>query len=140
MEQTLVTRPHNTLQASDTPHPLGLALVPLLAPYFLGLDREHLIIVGCDSRQRLMSFVEQRGQTLAVDGVLPALRQAMAPTGVSQLLVAHNHPCGSTNASQADCEVTRRIAALARLAGVTLADHLLFAGSRHTSFRALGLL
>ncbi|QJQ32880.1 hypothetical protein GV829_10860 [Sphingomonas lacunae] len=140
MDQSLLEWRESSQSVMRGAHPLGIALLPLLQCHFLGLRHEHLIIAGCDIRQRLVSFVEQRGAMLTIDAVLPGLRRALAPEGVAHLLVAHNHPCGSLQASQADCEVTRRIAALARLAGVTLADHLLFTDARYTSFRALGLL
>lgn len=116
------------------------ALLPLLRRHFEGLTQELLVIAGCDARQRLLSFVEYQGQGETVDTVLPAFRSALAPEHVSLLLLAHNHPCGSRNPSQADYEVTRRMATLCRLTGVTLVDHLIFAGSHVTSFRALGLL
>lgn len=140
MGQSLTAWHRLTHGPVEAGHPLGLALLPLLAPYFSGLGREHLVIAACDDRLRLVSFEEYRGEALTIDAALPALRRALAPERVSQLLLAHNHPCGSTVPSRADCEVTRRIAALSRLAGLVLADHLLFAGGRPVSFRALGLL
>lgn len=140
MGQALAIRRSGQCDASTRTHPLAEALAPLFQPHFHGLAHELLIIAGFDACQRLLSFVEQPGQSRSIASVLPALRRALAPERVSLLLVAHNHPCGSLAPSQADCQVTRRIAALARLADVTLVDHLIFVGTRTTSFRALGLL
>lgn len=140
MAQALAIWQHNTQGRIASAHPLAAALSPLLRPHFDGLSHELLVILGCDSRHRLLSFVEYRGQGESIDLALPAFRSALAPERVSLIVLAHNHPCGSPNPSQADCEATRRIAALCRLAGVSLVDHLIFAGPHVSSFRALGLL
>ncbi len=58
----------------------------------------------------------------------------------SALIIAHNHPSGDLRFSAADIDATRRLAELARALGMRLDDHLLFAGGRYRSMRALGLL
>lgn len=140
MDQMLASPPTKHCAQETSAHPLALTLLPLLTLHLTELVREHLIVAGCDGQQRLLSFIDLPGHDGTLSRILPALRRAMAPEQVSLLLIAHNHPCGTLAASKADLEATRRISALARLAGVTLADHLIFAGSRCTSFRAQGLL
>jgi DNA repair protein radC len=39
--------------------------------------------------------------------------------------VAHNHPSGSLEASQADKDVTNRLAEAGKLLGITLNDHII---------------
>jgi DNA repair protein RadC len=56
------------------------------------------------------------------------------------LILAHNHPSGDPRPSAADIAVTRRLAEAGDLIGVRIVDHLIFAGERRGSFRALGLL
>lgn len=121
-------------------HPLALALAPLFADCFDGLDHELLLVAGCDRRGTLLVMGEGTGGRGAVPSVLPALRAALAPPGVELLVMAHNHPDGTVEPSRADKDATRGAAALARLAGAQLADHLLFANGQHVSFRQMGIV
>jgi DNA repair protein radC len=43
----------------------------------------------------------------------------------ASIIVAHNHPSGSLEASQADKDVTSRLAAAGKLLGITLNDHII---------------
>ena len=49
------------------------------------------------------------------------------------VILAHNHPSGVAQASQADSETTRNISAALQMIGIKLADHLIFAGSESYS-------
>jgi len=61
--------------------------------------------------------------------------------GTVGLIVAHNHPSGNPNPSEADLAATKELAATAGSLGIQLHDHLIFgAGGDCRSFRALGLL
>jgi len=54
------------------------------------------------------------------------------------LILFHNHPAGSTQASDADRAVTERIAAAATPLDMRLLDHFIVAGDRVISFRQRG--
>ncbi len=54
--------------------------------------------------------------------------------------MAHNHPSGDAAPSDLDRALTKRLARALDALGVQLFDHLVIAGDRITSFRALGLL
>ena len=118
----------------------GSAILPVLQEHFAALDREELVVAGFDRGLRLLSYVHGTGHAFSIEGGMAIVRQALAPQRLSFLLLAHNHPCGSPLPSEADLAMTRRVVALARLAGVAVSDHLIFAGARVVSFRALGLL
>jgi DNA repair protein RadC len=53
--------------------------------------------------------------------------------GASGIIVAHNHPSGDSTPSRSDVEVTRRLADLAEVLGITLHDHLVVAGGETRS-------
>lgn len=58
-----------------------------------------------------------------------------------KLLMAHRHPAGGSDPSDADIEATRRLAALLCAIDIELVDHVVVAaGHEASSFRALGLL
>ncbi|MEO6833868.1 MAG: JAB domain-containing protein, partial [Chitinophagaceae bacterium] len=60
--------------------------------------------------------------------------------GANKLVVAHNHPSGNPTPSQADREVTRRLAKAAELMDMQLVDHLIIADGRYISLGDEGIL
>lgn len=56
------------------------------------------------------------------------------------LMVAHNHPCGSTTPSPEDREITRMLVAAGRVLGIPVYDHVIIAGDGHFSFAENGSL
>ena len=56
------------------------------------------------------------------------------------LILAHCHPSGDPEPSAADIAATRRLSEMGAQLGLSLHDHLIFAGGECRSFRALGLL
>lgn len=56
--------------------------------------------------------------------------------GAVAVIVAHNHPSGSLEPSDADIEVTRQLVAAGKILGVDLLDHLIIADSGHQSVLA----
>jgi DNA repair protein RadC len=55
------------------------------------------------------------------------------------IIVSHNHPSGNKAFSQADIQLTKRLAEGGKILGVELVDHILL-HEGHTSFREKGLL
>jgi DNA repair protein RadC len=49
--------------------------------------------------------------------------------------VAHNHPSGNLEASQADKEVTARLKQAGEMLGITLTDHLIVSAKSYFSIR-----
>jgi DNA repair protein RadC len=70
-------------------------------------------------------------RTVAVDAL------AFGATGV---VIAHNHPSGDATPSARDVAFTRALAAGLRTLEVVLLDHLVIAGDRVTSLRALDVV
>ena len=60
--------------------------------------------------------------------------------GASGLILAHNHPSGSSQPSDTDRDVTAKLAAAAQTMSIVLHDHVIVARGRHFSFKAQGLL
>ena len=51
----------------------------------------------------------------------------------------HNHPSGDPTPSQADIEMTRQIASVAKPLGVVLYDHIIVGKDGHASLKGLKL-
>ena len=58
----------------------------------------------------------------------------------SQMIIAHNHPSGVAEPSQADERITRRIKAALELVDIRLLDHLIIGDGTSTSLASRGML
>lgn len=58
----------------------------------------------------------------------------------SGVILAHNHPSGNLNASQADLDLTRKLKESGKLLEIQVLDHVIFAGKNYMSFADEGLL
>lgn len=60
--------------------------------------------------------------------------------GATRVIVAHNHPSGNLEPSEADIELTRQLLAGAQLLGIPLLDHLILGNGTHQSLREITTL
>jgi len=58
----------------------------------------------------------------------------------SSLIVAHNHPSGQLNPSQADKQVTQKLISAASSLDMIISDHLILNGTSYVSFADEGWL
>ena len=90
------------------------------------LDQEYLVVLGFDSRQRVVVDV-----VVAIGGgsevaCVPA--DALRPlilAGAQRFIVVLNHPSGAVEASDLDHDLTRRLASAGDLVGLCLIDHII---------------
>jgi DNA repair protein RadC len=114
----------------------------LLIPLLSGCDSEKLVVAHLDADQRLIETIESRsGGHDEVELPIRAIIEDAIRLGSAGIIVAHNHPSGDPQPSQADFAATRELAATAQSLGIQLHDHLIVgADGDCRSFRALGLL
>ena len=106
----------------------------ILMPYFAGLDREHFIVVGLDSKNHIIGLNTVAIGSLTMTIVHP--REVFKPLilmNAAGFLCAHNHPSGDCTPSVEDRTLTARLRQAADLIGITMLDHLILA-DRHYSF------
>ena len=60
--------------------------------------------------------------------------------GATRLIVAHNHPSGNVEPSNADIELTRQLLAGAQLLGIPILDHLILGDGNYQSLREITTL
>lgn len=65
-------------------------------------------------------------------------RAAIIVGGVSALVLAHNHPSGESDPSEADIKVTRDLIRAGQLLKIEVLDHVIIGAKRHCSLRELG--
>lgn len=59
---------------------------------------------------------------------------------IAQIIVAHNHPSGNLEPSEADLVITQRLVEAGKILGIELVDHILFTQAGFTSFKEKGLI
>ena len=98
-------------------------------PLFLGAHEEHSYLVCLDQKGRVLHLALL--QTGTIDEV-PLYPRAVVETALRHnahsVILAHNHPSGAAEASQADVEATKAIASALHMIGIKLVDHVIFAG------------
>ena len=105
--------------------------------------REHEIFVGVflDAQHRVIAFEELARGTLTQTSVYPReVVKAALRRNAAAVILAHNHPSGVAQPSQADELLTRSLAEALALIEVKVLDHFIVAGNQTLSFAERGLL
>jgi DNA repair protein RadC len=106
-------------------------------------DRPHEVFccLHLDNRHRLIAFEELFRGTIDGASVHPreVVKQALARNAAAVIL-AHNHPSGVAEPSQADELITARLREALALVDIRLLDHLVVGDTGCASFAERGLL
>lgn len=103
--------------------------------------REIFCCLFLDTRHRVLAFEELFHGTLDGAAVYPreVVKQALAHNAAAVIL-AHNHPSGVAEPSQADKALTQRLKDALALVDIRVLDHLVIGDGDITSFAERGLL
>ena len=105
------------------------------------LKVEEFWVALVDNKNRLMAWERVGRGTVDQTTVYPREVLALAlKHQASGVILAHNHPGGDPQPSQADLELTRRINRAAQELGLRVLDHLVVAEGGHFSFQDAGFL
>ncbi len=99
--------------------------------------KEHLMLFCLDSRMRLCAEPELVSVgTLVASLIHPReVFEVAIRSHAAQILLAHNHPSGSSIPSDPDIAVTKQIHEAGRLMGIDLVDHIVIGLDEYTSIR-----
>jgi DNA repair protein RadC len=105
------------------------------------MPHELFCCLHLDNRHRLIAFDELFRGTIDGASVHPreVVKQALARNAAAVIL-AHNHPSGVAEPSQADELVTRRLREALQLVDIRVLDHMIVADNGCLSFAERGLL
>jgi DNA repair protein RadC len=105
-------------------------------------DRQHEVFacVMLDNRNRVIAFREMFRGTINGASVYPReiVKQALADNAASVIL-AHNHPSGVADPSQADIQITERLKKALALVDIRVLDHVII-GDETLCFSERGLI
>ncbi len=106
-----------------------------------GKRQEEVYAVALDAHDGVInSRFLSSGSGDAVELSVRAVVDFALSNTASSIIIAHNHPSGSVSPSQRDLDVTREVYDTLSALGITLEDHLIFAGKEYYSFEENGLL
>lgn len=98
----------------------------VVAPYLRGLPHERVVVVVCDNSGGLLRVAQLTDG--AKDRSLMPVRDVLSAVlaiGGARFAVAHNHPGGSVEPSEADIAVTTQLRAAADTVGLRFLDHVI---------------
>jgi DNA repair protein RadC len=103
--------------------------------------REVFCCLFLDTQHRVIAFDELFEGTLNAASVYPReVVQAALQRGAAAVILAHNHPSGVTEPSQADIWITERLAQALALVDIKVLDHMIVGDGAALSFAERGLL
>ena len=105
------------------------------------LPHELFCCLYLDNRHRVIEFVELFRGTIDGTSVYPreVVKEALH-LNAAAVILAHNHPSGVAEPSQADERITRRLKAALDLVDIRLLDHLIVGDDCCTSLASRGLV
>jgi DNA repair protein RadC len=112
-----------------------------LSVHYAGQEREVFGVMFLDNRHRLIAVEEMFLGT--VDGASVHPREVVKRAlrlNAAAVILAHNHPSGVAEPSQADELITARIRDALALVDIRVLDHLIVGGTSVTSLAERGLI
>ena len=104
-------------------------------------EKEHFLLVTLDGASNVIEKRVIHIGTLNQSLVHP--REVFRPAildNAAGVIIAHNHPSGTLEASRADIQITKRLKDVAKLVGIELLDHVIISKEGYYSFSEEGLL
>lgn len=127
--------PHQDVMSSPA------AVRSYLQAWLRNRSYETFVCIFLDTRHRVLASEELFRGTVNQTSVYPreVVRRALQ-LNASALIVAHNHPSGSPQASAADEVLTRQLKSALLLVDISLLDHMIVAGNQVLSMAEQGAL
>lgn len=106
-----------------------------------GLEQEHFWVIALTARQKVLDvFTVGIGSLAQVDVHPREVFKPLVRMSAHSCVIAHNHPSNDPDPSDADVQITHRIAEVGRLVGIPVLDHLVITADDYCSLASLGLV
>ena len=105
------------------------------------LEYECFAIIYLDNRHRVLGYAELFRGTIDGTSVYPreVVKESLKYNAAA-IILAHNHPSGVAEPSQADERITKRLKAALELVDIRVLDHLIIGDGKATSLASRGIL
>ncbi|KKW22074.1 MAG: repair protein RadC protein [Parcubacteria group bacterium GW2011_GWF2_50_9] len=112
-----------------------------LLAYLRKQDREHFLTIHLDTRNHILGLETVSIGSLNYSIVHPreCFKAAFLLNAAAVILV-HNHPSGSLEASEEDISLTKRMVQAGKLLGIEVLDHIIISGAGYMSFKEKQLM
>jgi DNA repair protein RadC len=121
-------------------------LATILRTWLLNLDetdrqKEHFLAILLNARSYIQIVDVISIGTVNASLVHPRETFIRAiKASAAQIIIAHNHPSGRCEPSDADMQITKRLVSAGELLGIEVIDHIIFSTTAYLSFRKTSLL
>jgi DNA repair protein RadC len=104
-------------------------------------EQENFVVILMNARQKVLSAKIVAIGTVSKVEVHPrdVFREAIRLNAHS-IIIAHNHPSGGTEPSEADVTLTERLVSAGQVVGIPIVDHVIISRYGHTSFAEMGMI
>ena len=104
---------------------------------FIDEDREHFIVLGLDTNKRPLYREIAHIGTIDKAIVSPAaiFRKAIV-MNCNSIIIAHNHPSGDTEASEADLKINKALKEIGELIDIKVVDNIIIGNSYNSIIEA----
>ena len=110
------------------------------AASFDNQSAEQLLVAHVDGATRCLHVDQYDGHSAEVGLPVRDIVAEAVRLGSAGVIIAHNHPSGDPQPSDADYRATRKLARAGETIDLAVLDHLIFAGRNCSSMRRMGLL
>ncbi len=104
-------------------------------------DQEHFLLITLDGASKVIEkrviFIGTLNQSLVHPREI--FRPAILDNSAG-IIISHNHPSGTLEASRADIQITQRLKEVSKLVGIDLLDHVIISKEGYYSFSDEGML
>ncbi len=104
-------------------------------------DKEHFLLLTLDGASKIINQYVIHIGTMNQSLVHP--REVFRPAildNAAGVIIVHNHPSGTLEASRADIQITKRLKEVSKIIGIDLLDHVILAKGGFYSLSDNGLL
>jgi DNA repair protein RadC len=106
-----------------------------------GLEREEFHVAFLTTQHEIIAVETMFTGTIDSASVYPReIAKRALQLNAAAVILAHNHPSGTTSPSLADQTLTKRVKAGLELLDVRTLDHIIVAGKSNISFAEKGLI
>ena len=110
----------------------------IMAQALSQMDREYCCVVNLDGANRPINFnVVSIGDVSQAHVPIQNVFKSAILSNAASIMMFHNHPSGSTQASREDIEVTKKLIEAGKIMNIPVLDHIIVAGgtAEHFSFK-----
>ena len=113
----------------------------IFMPLLQDLNHEVFCVLYLNNASKVIrhELISSGGLSATVADIRMILKNCLL-NNANQVILAHNHPSGNKNPSEADKTLTNKIMESARLMDIKLMDHIIIAGNEYLSMADEGLI